>query len=496
MSSYCSSEGGFSDSFISSPRKSSFLKGEDDNVVDREINDVIETFRRQNPSSSKIAEIDAALDHCRRELKELLQTEAEQSEEDGSPSVDEENNDSEDVVTKLRPFLMRKRNKEKKQMYFDKIVQLGLERQNLEENEGLSSDKLIRSMGHEFEIQPMRGRHNPCCEVCMHTIWRLVQTWRRCRVCGLRAHDKCTESTRRLCSGVIASRVEFAVATSISEEQSLADQDYKCAECSSPICYDGPADQEPRLCDYSGELYCPNCHWMDTWSIPARVIHNLDAAPRPVCRAVKHLLAIVDRRPLITIDESHASLIKFHKELRRVSELRRHFLVMKCYFISCRNARKIRILQYLNQHSHFVDSATSYSLKELRDLCNGTLLSELEQIFVVFRKHIEEECETCKGNGFFCELCEKGSPEGEKVLYPFTEDTRMCKDCLAVFHRRCFEKRSMQCPRCERRKRRSVPLEATNEESVVQEKIDQTEATDSAGTAPLEPKQIEGDPAL
>lgn len=122
----------------------------------------------------------------------------------------------------------------------------------------------------------------------------------------------------------------------------------------------------------------------------SRIIHNLDSSARPVCRAVKQLLSIVDHRPLIDINESTLSLIKFHKELRRVNELRRNFLLMKCYFVSCRTARRIRILQYLHTHSHFVDSSVMYSLKELRELCDGTLLPELEQIHAVFRKHIEE----------------------------------------------------------------------------------------------------------
>ncbi|KIH43361.1 hypothetical protein ANCDUO_26635 [Ancylostoma duodenale] len=62
----------------------------------------------------------------------------------------------------------------------------------------------------------------------------------------------------------------------------------------------------------------------------------MDARPRPVCRAAKQLLAIVDNRPLIDLSEMSPSLIKYHKELKRVQQLRRNFLLMKCYFVSCR----------------------------------------------------------------------------------------------------------------------------------------------------------------
>uniref|UniRef100_A0A1I7X8J2 DUF4206 domain-containing protein n=1 Tax=Heterorhabditis bacteriophora TaxID=37862 RepID=A0A1I7X8J2_HETBA len=96
-----------------------------------------------------------------------------------------------------------------------------------------------------------------------------------------------------------------------------------------------------------------------------KIIHNMDAKPRPVCRAAKQLLSIVDRRPLIDLSSASPSLIKYHKELKRVQQMRRNFLYMKCYFISCQSARKLRILQHLNKHQHFVEGADMYSLSEL-----------------------------------------------------------------------------------------------------------------------------------
>lgn len=86
----------------------------------------------------------------------------------------------------------------------------------------------------------------------------------------MRAHDKCSEEVKRVCAGVLASRSRFELNTTLCDERSLAEQGYQCAECSAPISFDGTADQEARLCDYSGELFCPSCHWNDTWSIPSR----------------------------------------------------------------------------------------------------------------------------------------------------------------------------------------------------------------------------------
>lgn len=218
---------------------------------------------------------------------------------------------------------------------------------------------------------------------------------------------------------------------------------------------DGNASIQPRLCEYTGLLFCANCHWGDLWSIPARIFHNMDAVPRPVCRAAKQLLAIVDPRPLINMSQANPLLFKYHKQLRRLQRLRRNFLFMKCYFISCRNAAKLRILQYLNRHQHFVEGADMYSLADLRELCIGGLLEDLEDIHTVFRRHIEEECEICTGNGFYCELCEDND-ERDQIIFPFSKNVSVCPKCFAVFHAKCFEKYSYYCARCERRRKRAA----------------------------------------
>ena len=33
---------------------------------------------------------------------------------------------------------------------------------------------------------------------------------------------------------------------------------------------------EARMCDYTGQYFCDNCHWNDQISIPARVLRNWD----------------------------------------------------------------------------------------------------------------------------------------------------------------------------------------------------------------------------
>ncbi|KAK6013616.1 hypothetical protein OSTOST_21065 [Ostertagia ostertagi] len=183
---------------------------EEPSPVDLEVNEAIALHRSKEPSCTRVGEIVAGISHCKDRLKER----------------------------------MTERNSPIKQMYLDKIVQLSLEKQTLEENGVNGEDSVVKMLGHEFALQRSSGRRNPYCE-----------TFRRVASIQLKLFPE------------------------------------------------GPANMQPRLCEYTGMLFCSNCHWGDTWSIPARIIHNMDARPRPVCRAAKQLLAIVDNRPLIDLSE-------------------------------------------------------------------------------------------------------------------------------------------------------------------------------------------------
>lgn len=76
----------------------------------------------------------------------------------------------------------------------------------------------------------------------------------------------------------------------------------------------------------------------------------MDATPRPVCRAVKQLLSIVDNRPLIDMNLVSPSISKYHKEMRKLQKMRRDFLFMKCYFVSCHVSLPLLFIGKASRH--------------------------------------------------------------------------------------------------------------------------------------------------
>lgn len=177
---------------------------------------------------------------------------------------------------------------------------------------------------------------NPYCDICVGTIWRLAQYWRRCTLCGLRTHDKCLSSIKLPCVASIVSQEGFQFETKICPETSLPRQNYECYQCQASIAYDESSALEPRLCDYTGNYYCKKCHWNDLMVIPARVFHNWDFTPKLVCRRSKRLLTHAMKKPIINIQKINSVLPQYIAILGELCQLRKDIIYMKCYLTSCK----------------------------------------------------------------------------------------------------------------------------------------------------------------
>ncbi|EAW66668.1 hypothetical protein FLJ20186, isoform CRA_b [Homo sapiens] len=281
------------------------------------------------------------------------------------------------------------------------------------------------------------------CDKCNTIIWGLIQTWYTCTGCYYRCHSKCLNLISKPCvSSKVSHQAEYEL--NICPETGLDSQDYRCAECRAPISLRG-VPSEARQCDYTGQYYCSHCHWNDLAVIPARVVHNWDFEPRKVSRCSMRYLALMVSRPVLRLREINPLLFSYVEELVEIRKLRQDILLMKPYFITCREAMEARLLLQLQDRQHFVENDEMYSVQDLLDVHAGRLGCSLTEIHTLFAKHIKLDCERCQAKGFVCELCREGD-----VLFPFDSHTSVCADCSAVFHRDCYYDNSTTCPKCAR----------------------------------------------
>ncbi|KAM6409193.1 differentially expressed in FDCP 8 homolog isoform 1-T1 [Rhynochetos jubatus] len=266
------------------------------------------------------------------------------------------------------------------------------------------------------------------CDKCSTIIWGLIQTWYTCTGCYYRCHSKCLPLVSKACvRAKVSHQAEYQL--SICPESGLDSQDYRCAECRAPVSLRG-VPSEARQCDYTGLYYCSSCHWNDLAVVPARAIHNWDFEPRKVSRCSMRYLALMVSRPVLKLREINPLLFNYVEELVEIRKLRQDILLMKPYFITCKEAMEARLLLQLQDRQHFVENDEMYSLQDLIDIEAGRLSCSLTEIHTLFAKHIKLDCERCQAKGFVCELCKEGD-----VLFPFDSHTSVCTDCSAVFHR-------------------------------------------------------------
>ena len=132
----------------------------------------------------------------------------------------------------------------------------------------------------------------------------------------------------------------------ICPERLLPTLKYRCVECDKRFSH----LRTPRLCDYTGLSFCPDCHWNAMHPTPARIIHNWDFEPQPVSQATKQYLYLMQRKPVVDISEANPKLFAVVQELVEVQELRCNIILMKKYLTVCR----IGNVQFLMTRWRFV----------------------------------------------------------------------------------------------------------------------------------------------
>lgn len=337
---------------------------------------------------------------------------------------------------------------DRRKKYVKKLVELRMKLQELKEGPEEIEPKIKQVLGHK-----LRKRNSSSmkyyCDCCNNLILGMLQVWYRCRECGFSCHSKCVNAIRRDCVAVNIGSVTYSL--SISPEVGLSAQQFHCAECKNLIGIGGVGKEEARLCDYTGQYFCPNCHWNDTMVIPARVMHNWDFSSQKVSRRSYQLLHRLSRRPLLNVQEINPMLFNYVEELADIRKLREDILLMKAYFTTCNRALEMKILLKLERQQHFVDNSSMYSMVDLVKAQDGTLTEHLTDVHASFAKHIKLDCMYCQAKGFICEICNSG-----ETLFPFDFGVATCGKCKAVFHRDCFTCIDTLCPRCERLQKKKL----------------------------------------
>lgn len=226
----------------------------------------------------------------------------------------------------------------------------------------------------------------------------------------------------------------------ICPEIGLHAQAFSCVDCDEEI-----DSTTARLCHYDGRYYCHRCHTgSDLLPIPARVLRNWDFTPKPVSKSSASKICFLRTKPvLFNLFQFNSMLYGFIEKLVDIKQIRERIRSMLRYLEVCGQPNKPYLIPV---PKHFLNGEllNFFTLNDLYDI--NHVHEFLERLQSIMNAHITRDCESCRGKGFYCELCK----DLQDILYPFSRNGVCCSKCNSVFHKNCFQRKKKNCPRCAR----------------------------------------------
>ncbi|KAK6924835.1 Rubicon Homology Domain, partial [Dillenia turbinata] len=240
-----------------------------------------------------------------------------------------------------------------------------------------------------------------------------------------------------------------------SMKQMLEVQNYTCAGChrhfdkGRTLMHDFVQTfgwGKPRLCEYTGQLFCSSCHKNDTAVLPARVLHHWDFMRYPVSQLAKSYLDSIHDQPMLCVSAVYPLQFSKVPSLLHVMGLRKKIGAVLPY-VRCPFRRVI--FRALRSRRYLLEANDFFALRDLIDLSKGAFAALPVLVETVLRKiieHVTEQCLVCCDVGVPCgarQACDDPS----SLIFPFQEsEVERCKSCESVFHKHCFNK--LTCCSC------------------------------------------------
>lgn len=250
----------------------------------------------------------------------------------------------------------------------------------------------------------------------------------------------------------------------ICPENGLHAQGFTCLDCDKEIDL-----SSSRLCHYDGRYYCFNCHTgSDLAQIPARVLRSWDFTLKPVSKLSLQKICYLRTKPvLFNLFQINSMLYGFIDRLIEIKQIRERIQSMLKYLEVCGQPEKPCLI---TTPKHFLNGELQnfFTLNDLFDI--DQVYNQLTQLQVTLESHIVGKCESCRGKGFYCELCK----DPRDVLYPFSKNGATCSKCHTVYHKNCFHRKKKNCPRCVRlgaKQKSSASISETEQGSLSQDSL-------------------------
>ncbi|TYH41504.1 hypothetical protein ES332_D12G321600v1 [Gossypium tomentosum] len=202
---------------------------------------------------------------------------------------------------------------------------------------------------------------------------------------------------------------------------------------------------KPRLCEYTGQLFCSSCHTNEMAVLPARVLHHWDFTRYPVSQLAKSYLDSIHDQPMLCVSAVNPFLFSKVPALNHVMGIRKKIGKMLPY-VHC--PFRMSINKGLGSRRYLLGSNDFFALRDLIDLSKGAFAAlpvMVETVSKKIQEHIIEQCLICCDVGVPCSA-RHSCIDPSSLIFPFQEgEIEKCISCGSVFHKHCF-KAIANCP--------------------------------------------------
>ncbi|KAJ6387002.1 hypothetical protein OIU78_016853 [Salix suchowensis] len=186
---------------------------------------------------------------------------------------------------------------------------------------------------------------------------------------------------------------------------------------------------KPRLCEYTGQLFCSSCHTNKTAVLPARVLHNWDFNEYPVSHLAKSYLDSIHEQPMLCVSAVNPLLFSKVPALHHIMGLRKKIGTMLPY-VRCPFHRNVN--KALGSRRYLLESNDFFALRDLIDLSRGAFAALPVMVETVSRKvleHITEQCLICCDVGVPCGA-RQACNDPSSLIFPFQYSTSPASENL------------------------------------------------------------------
>ncbi|KAL1222121.1 hypothetical protein V5N11_009354 [Cardamine amara subsp. amara] len=200
---------------------------------------------------------------------------------------------------------------------------------------------------------------------------------------------------------------------------------------------------KPRLCEYTGQLFCSSCHTNDMAVLPARVLHHWDFNRYPVSQLAKSYLDAIHEQPMLCVSAVNPFLSSKIPALNHIMSIRKRITIMLPY-VRCPFRKTL--IKGLSSRRYLLESTDFFALRDLIDLSKGpfaALPAIMETVRRIIVEHITEQCLVCCDVGVPC-CARQACDDTSSLIFPFQQEDEVnkCRACSSVFHKRCFSRLS------------------------------------------------------